>query len=52
MADPDQDPSIDQDQTQDEQSQLTGDDLRELHGLAWQLQMAGDPRAAKLWNYK
>ena len=42
-------PSIDDIQDQDQQ--LTGDDLSELHGIALQLQAAGDPRAEKLWDF-
>lgn len=42
------DPNQNQDQ---DQPQLTPSDLAELHGIAWQLQSAGDPRAAKLWSF-
>lgn len=41
---------MDQDDVQDQQ-QFTGDDLAELHDVASQLQMAGDPRAARVANF-
>lgn len=41
---------MDQDDVQDQQ-QFTGDDLAELHDVARQLQMAGDPRATRVANF-
>jgi hypothetical protein len=38
------------DSNQDQDYQLTGDQLSELHGLASQMQVVNDPRAVKLWN--
>lgn len=41
---------MDQDDIQDQQ-QFTGDDLAELHDVARQLQMAGDPRVARVASF-
>lgn len=41
---------MDQDDVQDQQ-QFSGDDLAELHDVARQLQMAGDPRATRVANF-
>ena len=38
-------------QDQAEPYQLSGDDLSELHGVAQQMQAAGDPRAERVWNF-
>ena len=43
------DPTLDQNQDQDQQPQLTLSDLSELHGIARQLAGVGDPRADKIW---
>ena len=45
------DPNQNEDQNQTPPLQLTPSDLAELHGIAWQLQSAGDPRAARLWSF-
>lgn len=54
MSDTNLDQVQDQNQSQDDEDQpyqVTGDDLAELHGLASQLHAAGDPRAARLWDF-